>query len=359
MNSRQPLPACPVEPGLAPALPVGPGAAARRRPALVALLAAVGAGAVLLLHQHTALAMIGLWSRSATFAHGFAVLPVVLYLCWRLRAPLLLAIAAPTAAPWRQRLAGVLLLVPLGLVWLLASLVQAPVVMGYTLVLMVAATVLGTLGWPATRVLAFPLLYLLLAVPFGEVFIPTLIDFTANFVVAALRLSGIPVYREQQLLSIPSGTWSVEAACSGLRYLIASIALGTLYAYLSFHSLWRRLLFIGVALLLPLLANGLRAYGIVMLGHVSGMRLAVGVDHLLYGWLFFGLVCGLLFWCGSWWRQTAPPPVPVAEITGAPPLRPAVAGLLTCLALVACGPALAGWSVAATFNWGLHHANVR
>ena len=92
-------------------------------------------------------------------------------------------------------------------------------------------------------------------------------------------------------------------ACSGLRYLIASFTLGTLYAYLTYRSLARRLVFIALSLIVPIVANGIRAYLIVMTGHLSDMQLAVGVDHLIYGWVFFGFVMLLLFWIGSFWRE--------------------------------------------------------
>ena len=103
---------------------------------------------------------------------------------------------------------------------------------------------------------AFPLAYLLLAVPFGEALIPPLIDFTADFTVTALQLTGIPVYREGSFFTIPSGNWSVVEACSGLRYLIASFTLGTLYAYLTYRSLKRRLIFIALSVIVPIIANG-------------------------------------------------------------------------------------------------------
>jgi EpsI family protein len=92
-------------------------------------------------------------------------------------------------------------------------------------------------------------------------------------------------------------------ACSGLRYLIASFTLGTLYAYLTYRSLMRRLVFIALSVIVPIIANGIRAYLIVMTGHLSDMQLAVGVDHLIYGWIFFGFVMLLLFWLGSLWRE--------------------------------------------------------
>jgi hypothetical protein len=63
----------------------------------------------------------------------------------------------------------------------------------------------------------------------------------------------------------------------------------------------------------PVIANGLRAYMIVMIGHLSGMALATGVDHLIYGWLFFGLVMFIMFWIGSYWREdTAAAPAATA-----------------------------------------------
>jgi EpsI family protein len=119
---------------------------------------------------------------------------------------------------------------------------------------------------------------------------------------------------------LPTGAWSVVEACSGLRYLIASVMVGALYAYLTYRSTRRRLLFVGVAIVVPLIANWLRAYLIVMLGHLSDNRLATGVDHLIYGWVFFGVVMLIMFWIGAKWRedQDDTPPVrkavPAVEI---------------------------------------------
>ena len=97
----------------------------------------------------------------------------------------------------------------------------------------------------------------------------------------ALRATGIPVFREGLHFVIPSGSWSVVEACSGVRYLIASLMVGTLFAYLNYvcttgaPGLRRRL---G---LVPIVANWLRAYIIVMLSHLSGNKFRAGVDHLI------------------------------------------------------------------------------
>ena len=166
----------------------------------------------------------------------------------------------------------------------------------------------------------------------GDGLNPVLMDFTADTLEALIRMTGIPVYREGTFLSLPSGNWSVVEACSGLRYLIASVTLGLIYAYLTYQSLWRRGLFDLASILVPIAANSLRAYGIVMIGHTSDMTLAVGVDHLIYGWVFFGLVMLLLFWVGSFWQQpnrstaaarSRSPKRRQSDLQRSPPRRPA------------------------------------
>ncbi|EZP41101.1 exosortase A [Janthinobacterium lividum] len=309
----------------------------RRQAALAALLLSLAA--VVLLYHATFWSMAELWARSQTFAHGFLIVPISCWLAWRQRARL----AALAPRPSRQ---GLLLLGVLGLTWLLADAANVPVVEQYAATAMLPACVLAVLGWPAVRLLAFPLAYLFLAVPFGEVFIEPLIDFTAAFTVTALQWSGVPVFRDGSNFSLPTGNWSVVEACSGLRYLIAALALGALFAHVNCHSTRRRVAVMAAALLVPILANGVRAYLIVMLGHLSDMRLAVGVDHLIYGWLFFGLVALLLFWLAARWRELPPPRAvpsgqPVRLSAGAASPRTAVRAGVACLLLAAVWPALA------------------
>lgn len=271
--------------------------------------------ATLLLFWPTAWSMVQIWERSETFAHGYIILPISLWLVWRKRAAL--ALVTPRS-DWR----GLSVLALLGFAWLLARVADVQVVQQLAFVAMLPTLVLTCLGWPLVRVILFPLLFLFFAVPMGEGLIPPLMNFTAHFTVAALRLTGLPVYLEGLYFSIPSGNWSVVEGCSGVRYLIASVTIGSLFAYLSYRSYWRRALFIALALGAPIIANGLRAYMIVMIGHLSGMKLAMGVDHFIYGWVFFGLVMLLLFWIGSRWsepeasdREAAGPP----DDTHAPP----------------------------------------
>lgn len=247
-------------------------------------------------YWQTLSSMVEIWHRSETFAHGFLIFPISAYLIWKKRRQLVRLTPEPD---WR----GLLALMGLGFGWLLANVVDVLVIQQMCLVAMIPVAIWTVLGRRIVWEIAFPLAFLLFAVPIGEFLIPPLMNFTADFTVAMIKLTGIPVYREGTFFSIPSGDWSVVEGCSGLRYLIASITLGCLYAYLTYRSVWRRLAFIALSMGFPVIANGLRAFMIVMIAHFSDMKLALGVDHYIYGWVFFGLVILLMFWIGSLWRE--------------------------------------------------------
>jgi exosortase A len=254
---------------------------------------------VLFWYWDTAQAMVAIWARSDTYAHAFVVPPISLWLIWRKRKDL--ALLGPEPTLW--------LILPLGATaffWLLGELTAVNALTQFALVTALIFAIISILGLQVSRAIAFPLAFLLLSVPVGDFMLPKLMEWTAWFTILALRASGIPVYQEGLQFVIPSGNWSVVEACSGIRYIIASVTVGTLFAYLNYVSLRRRLIFIAISFIVPVFANWLRAYMIVMIGHFSGNTLAVGVDHLLYGWIFFGIVIMAMFAIGSRWSEVAP-----------------------------------------------------
>ncbi|MFL6675158.1 MAG: exosortase A [Massilia sp.] len=320
----------------APRLPWGPIALV-----VLALLALFG------LYLPTVKSIVATWNSSDTFAHGYVILPISLWLVWRRRANF---IAYPPQPYWP----ALLLLAGAGAAWMAGRLGEVQVVQQYAFAAMIPAIALALFGTRLAGSLAFPLLFVLFAVPFGEIFVAPLIEFTANFTVWAVQMTGIPVLRNGTRFELPTGSWSVVEACSGVRYLISSVTLGCLYAYLTYRSTARRLMFVGLSVVVPVIANGLRAYMIVMIGHTSGMALATGVDHLIYGWLFFGLVMFIMFWIGSYWREdaeVAPAPRRTAGGKGTPAgtarLRTVT---IAVIALAALWPAFARYSDRANHN---------
>lgn len=248
------------------------------------------------IYRDTAFGMVSIWWRSGTFTHAFLVAPISLWLIWEKRK--VLARYQPQPAVWL-----VLPLLILVFVWLLGELAAVNAVTQLAFVAMLILSVPLVIGIPAARQILFPLCFLFFAVPIGEFVMPKFMEWTATMTVLGLRASGVPVYQEGLQFVIPSGRWSVVEACSGVRYLIASITVGTLFAYLNYRSLKRRLIFVGVSIVVPIIANWIRAYMIVMLGHLSGNEIATGADHLVYGWVFFGIIILIMFAIGMRWRE--------------------------------------------------------
>ena len=240
--------------------------------------------------------MVAIWIRSETFTHGFIILPISLWLIWGKRQQLFSS--APT-----QSLLALPFILATGFLWLLGYAVDALVVQQFAFVGVLIATIVCCIGIKAASKIIFPLGFLLFMVPVGEGLVPSMMELTASSTVWMIRATGIPVFREGLFFSLPSGNWSVVEACSGVRYLIASVTLGCLYAYLTYSSYSKRIIFIIISALVPIVANSVRAYIIVMLGHLSNMTIATGVDHLIYGWVFFGFVMLLLFWLGGFFAD--------------------------------------------------------
>lgn len=252
--------------------------------------------ALAICYYPTFASMVEVWTISETYTHGYIILPICLWLTWRIRHQI--ALTTP-----QVNYLGIPMLLGLGFIWLFANYVGVQAAEHLAVTMMIPVLVFTLLGWQSTSVMAFPLAFLMFAVPIGEELTPVLIDFTADFTVAMVKLVGIPVYREGAFFQLPTGDWSVVAACSGVRYLIASLTLGVLYAYLNYQSMTKRTVFIAASIIVPIIANGLRAFMIVMIGHFSNMELATGVDHLVYGWVFFGVVIFIMFYIGSFWRD--------------------------------------------------------
>jgi exosortase A len=279
--------------------------------------------------QPTFYSMYSIWDRSETYAHGFVILPISLWLIWNDRHRLA---AVPAAGDWRAL--PVIFLMALG--WLAASLGGVGVVEQYAFVATWIATVWLVMGLGMLRAAMFPLGYLLLMVPNGESLIQPLVNFTTDFTVGAVHLAGIPVYREGPFFTMPTGEWNVVEGCSGLRYLIASSTLGILYAYLTYRTPWKRVAFSIAAFIVPVFANGMRATIIVFIAHYSDMKLALGVDHFIYGWVWFGIVMLAMFWVGLIWREdeaeTPAPPATLA-VRSAPAQVAVLAALMALFAI--------------------------
>jgi EpsI family protein len=141
-------------------------------------------------------------------------------------------------------------------------------------------------------------------VPAGDFLIPYLMKGTTEATVWALVQTGLPVYKEGNHLSLPTGRWSVIETCAGLNYIIAAGVLGTLYAHLTYTRPYKQVLFLCSIMIMALIANWVRAYLTIMAGHLTNMQWGPGREHVTFGWIIFGIIIGFLFWFCSKWADT-------------------------------------------------------
>ncbi len=273
------------------------------------LVAAVGLIALLVAFAPTWLSMAKVWGSSETFGHGFLVAPITAWLVWRHRKAL--AMQAPQPS-WF----GVVALAACCLVLMAADLASINVVAHYAVTAMLVALVIAMAGWRVAAAIMFPLAFLFFMVPAGEAINPPLMEDTANPTIWAVQASGIPVFRDGLHFTLPTGRWSVIEACSGLRYVLASSMLGVLFAFLNFERWHKRVAFFLVSIGVAIVANWMRTYLIVMVGHFSNMRLGSGDDHVVYGWVFFGITMSTLFWMSARWRDASKVPAGGACMQG-------------------------------------------
>jgi exosortase A len=265
------------------------------KPYIVALI--LGAVALTAIFFPTAQEMIRVWIVSVAFEHCWLIPPVVAYLVWDRRQEL------KQLQP-RIWLPGAFFAAVAGLVWLIGWAANVNFVQQFGYVFILQALVLTVLGPVVTRALLFPLFFCLFAVPFGEEFVPYLQKITAELSIWFLDISGLPYVRDGVFISVLTGeagvthNFEVAEECSGIRYMTAMAATATLFANIGFKSWKRRLILLAIAFVIPILANGFRAFGIIYIAHKTDMKHAVGVDHLIYGWVFFGLVMALVIFIG-------------------------------------------------------------
>ncbi|MGH6878721.1 MAG: exosortase A [Rhizomicrobium sp.] len=245
-----------------------------------------------LLFPDAALGALRVWMDSPTFNHCFLVLPISLFMIWQRRA----ALADTSVLPnWRAAFA----MLALSAAWLVASVAGVLEAKQFAVMTMVQAALFGVLGAAFYRKLAAPFLYLYFLVPSGAFLIPFLQAFTAKFAVAGLHVLHIPVFSNGAVIDIPAGTFAVAEACAGLRFLVAAVAFGVFFAVITYRSWLRRAVFVAVSVVVPVIANGFRALGLIAVAQWIGSPQAALADHIIYGWLFFSLVLVLLVFIGQ------------------------------------------------------------
>ncbi|WP_067680031.1 exosortase A [Tsuneonella dongtanensis] len=238
-------------------------------------------------------AMAHQWWNIDTYNHVLLVPPILAWLVW-LRRDELAQLAPRSWSPGLAWLGAGLLVCLAGRAADINLVAQAGALMAFQ------GAVLGLVGLRAALVMALPLAYSAFLVPFGDELIPALQHLTARITIALTQLSGIPLLADGLTIDTPGGKFVVAEECSGVKFLVAMIALAVLAGWTGFTR-WRpRILLVAGAALVSILANGLRAWGTIYVAQWVGAERAGSFDHIVYGWVFFAIVIVMVL--GVAWR---------------------------------------------------------
>ena len=289
---------------------------------------ALAVGFILALFHRDAADMATIWWGDSNFGHVLFVPPIVGWLVWQRRH----ALAEMTPHNWWPALA---LVAAGGFGWLLGEAAGVAQARHLGLVLTLQGAVVTLLGLHIARALLFPLAYALFLVPFGDFLVQPLQMLTAEMCMALLHLFGVPAAMDGVLIRIPNGYFEVAEACAGANFVLAMAAYATLAAHLCFRGWGRRLGFLAFALIMPVIANGIRAFATIWVAWLTDVNAAAGFDHVVYGWFFFAFVMALVMAAAWPFMDRAPDAVDVDATI--PPtrtaLRPVIAlGLTIALA---------------------------
>jgi exosortase len=260
-----------------------------------AITSALLAGLLAVMYADVLVRLQQQWYDEPDYSHGFLVPFVVAYLVWERRQRLHLLKA-------ESDIRGLVLLVFGLLALIVGSLGAELFLQRFSLIMVIAGLVLFLLGRASLRALLFPIACLFFMIPLPTIVVNMVAFplqlFAAKTAAFCLLNFGIPAIREGNLIVLADTTLEVAEACSGIRSLQALLALGTIYAYFSQHSMWKRLALIALSVPIAIIANAFRVTGTGLLAHYWGTEAAEGFYHTMSGWLIFVVAFLLLVACG-------------------------------------------------------------
>jgi exosortase len=250
---------------------------------LVKLIAVFGA--ITLIYFETVSGLFTLWLvADQAQSHGLIVVVMALFVIYK-RLGL-----QPTTKP-AHYIVGALLLVLGSMVWYLAATINIEIINQLILLPIIFLFIWALFGWRPAYSLLGPICFLVFAVPVWDYLTPLLVGLSSDVVTWLVGHTRIPAYINGSTINLPSGSLVIADGCSGLRYLIISLALVGYIIMSSITTLKDKLFVLLLAIVLGLFVNWLRIFIIVLIAHATDMQSSLVEEHEMFGWFLFALVC--------------------------------------------------------------------
>lgn len=257
------------------------------------LMLAACAGFLALLYAEPFGKMVGNWDDpDSYYSHGFLIPPIVLYLLWLKRKEFL-------AAPQSSHPLGYALVAGACLMLMLADFLAFVIGAQLSFLPMVFGLSLLLFGWQRTKVIWFPLFFLIMMIPLPgsvtQAFSLRLKLFAAEVAVQMAHGIGYSIVRDGSYILFKDDMLLVGDVCGGLRSLIALLSIGLLMAYFSRTPKWARVVILLMAVPIAIIANIFRIFTLCLVAYYYGSTFAAGTFHDVSGLLIFVVAFFLFF----------------------------------------------------------------
>jgi len=243
------------------------------------------AASVFWLYAATLRGLVIEWLSSADASYGIVLAAVALVVLWRRRESFLAA-----SQPSGSSLPGGAVLLGGLAIYLVGQLGADVFLTRVSFVIVLCGAVWCLAGTHAVRTIAAPLVFLLMAIPLPALIMNAVtlpLQLVASRIgEATLTAAGVAVFRDGNLLELPSTTLEVADACSGLRSIVSLAAIGGLLAWTE-PSWPRRVALVAATVPIAIVMNGLRIAATGLACEAWGVRAASDPWHTLGGWLTF------------------------------------------------------------------------
>jgi exosortase D (VPLPA-CTERM-specific) len=269
-----------------------------------------------------------IWNAQPEYSYGILIPVLSAFLIWRERDQLR---GLPFTGSWYG-----LILVVLGLALrLVGTMSTMPAVVHYALLLVLYGLLMSFAGPTVFRRLLMPLFILVFMVPLppflSDALSTQLQLLSSQLGVQVIRLAGISVYLEGNIIDLGNYQLEVAEACSGLRYLFPLMTLAFIIAYVFGGAWWKRALVFLSSIPLTVIMNSLRIGAIGITVDRWGTKMAEGVLHEFEGWVVFMVSAGCVFMIARTLSKLGPAPAATRQpplLAGSPGARTAAFGKL-------------------------------
>jgi exosortase D (VPLPA-CTERM-specific) len=236
--------------------------------------------------------MVSWWSTREEYSHGFLIPLITVYLIWQRSDKLR---KTTFVGSWL----GVFTVVVGLFLYFLGELSTIYTVVQYGFVVVIYGVIWAYIGTRPFKTIAVPLLLLFFMIPFPTFIYNNLSSslqlISSEIGVAVIRLFGISVFLEGNVIDLGTYKLQVVEACNGLRYLFPLMTLGLIVAYLYHAELWKRAVIFLSTIPITILMNSFRIGVIGVMVDNWGQSMAEGFLHDFEGWVIFMACFGILF----------------------------------------------------------------